>query len=187
VVQIRPDQQYRTGLRSASRLEVAGRQYVFSSLPAPASTSIRNQETAIRACTHHALHFSGTTHVEHDVACGPGKSSGNGLSSQGGYSTPSSTAIIAWHWVSNYIHVFGTGDSMADSQPGRGCGNGTVYGGDTWLVTQHTVYCTSAVRDGFGRFRGSRDGLSVPLRRWRSRARTGAAIEGLVTLLNPTF
>jgi hypothetical protein len=36
--------------------------------------------------------FPRTTHVEPRIACGPDKSSGNGLSSPGGYSTPSSTA-----------------------------------------------------------------------------------------------
>jgi hypothetical protein len=49
-------------------------------------------ESIIQACTHRALHYSGSTHVEPRIACGCGKSSGNGLEPPGGYSSPSLTA-----------------------------------------------------------------------------------------------
>jgi hypothetical protein len=67
----------------------------------------------IRACTHRVLHVSRTTHVEYEIAYGPGKSSRMNCRRQGGirHSRPQ-RLLLGTGFVC--MHVFRTGVSTAD-------------------------------------------------------------------------
>jgi hypothetical protein len=77
-------------LTSAIEAELAARRWARSTKRSsfPCAYNDNDPGSTIRACTHLALHFSRSIHVEPRIACGPGLSSSF---FSGGYSTPSST------------------------------------------------------------------------------------------------
>jgi hypothetical protein len=92
----RPQLQYRLVNETLSERQAASaaRRRARPTKPSPSRAHTVTMTRGLRSehvCTV-PYTFSRTTHVEPRIACGPDKSSGNGLSSPGGYSTPSSTA-----------------------------------------------------------------------------------------------